>query len=208
MKKDKILKKLQPDDLMKFGLIPEFIGRVEAVADKIAKTLEDITQDIDDTLDENILNELNLESIEAETASAGGESLLNGQSAEEQGLKAMLSQEAESFDIKIEKAINTSDIGINPTNDGRIIRLVFPQLTEDRRKDLCKDVKKMAEDSRVSVRSTRRDCIDKVKKMEKASEITEDDLKFAEKKLQDITDKYIKEIDKAAEAKEKDIMEI
>ncbi|MBQ8764258.1 MAG: ribosome recycling factor [Clostridia bacterium] len=108
----------------------------------------------------------------------------------------------------IEKAIQASEIGINPQNDGRIIRLVFPQLTEDRRKELCKDVKKMAEDSRVSVRSTRRDCIDKVKKMEKASEITEDDLKFAEKKLQDITDKYIKEIDKAAEAKEKDIMEI
>ncbi len=108
----------------------------------------------------------------------------------------------------IEKAIMASDIGINPQNDGRIIRLVFPQLTEERRRDLCKDVKKMAEDSRIAVRSIRRDCIDKVKKMEKASEITEDDLKIAEKKLQDYTDKYIKEIDKAAEAKEKDIMEI
>ncbi|MGN0542870.1 MAG: ribosome recycling factor [Acutalibacteraceae bacterium] len=108
----------------------------------------------------------------------------------------------------IEKAIMASDIGINPQNDGRIIRLVFPQLTEERRKDLCKDVKKMAEDSRVAIRSIRRDCIDKVKKMEKSSEITEDDLKFAEKKLQDITDKYIKEIDKASDEKEKDIMEI
>ena len=108
----------------------------------------------------------------------------------------------------IEKAIMASDIGINPQNDGRIIRLVFPQLTEERRRDLCKDVKKMAEDSRIAIRSIRRDCIDKVKKMEKASEITEDDLKIAEKKLQDFTDKYIKEIDKAAEAKEKDIMEI
>ncbi len=108
----------------------------------------------------------------------------------------------------IEKAIMASDIGINPQNDGRIIRLVFPQLTEERRRDLCKDVKKMAEDSRIAIRSIRRDCIDKVKKMEKASEITEDDLKLAEKKLQDFTDKYIKEIDKAAEAKEKDIMEI
>ena len=87
----------------------------------------------------------------------------------------------------IEKAIMASDIGINPQNDGRIIRLVFPQLTEERRKDLCKDVKKMAEDSRVAIRSIRRDCIDKVKKMEKSSEITEDDLKYAEKKLQDIT---------------------
>ncbi|MBR6785560.1 MAG: ribosome recycling factor [Clostridia bacterium] len=108
----------------------------------------------------------------------------------------------------IEKAIMASDIGINPQNDGRIIRLVFPQLTEERRRDLCKDVKNMAEESRIAIRSIRRDSIDKVKKMEKASEITEDDLKIAEKKIQDFTDKYIKEIDKAAEAKEKDIMEI
>lgn len=108
----------------------------------------------------------------------------------------------------IEKAILASDIGINPSNDGRVIRLVFPQLTEERRKDLCKDIKKMAEESRVSIRSTRRDGIDKVKKMEKASEITEDDLKDAEKKLQDFTDKYIKEVDKAAEEKEKEVMSI
>lgn len=108
----------------------------------------------------------------------------------------------------IEKAILASDIGINPSNDGRVIRLVFPQLTEERRKDLCKEIRKMAEESRVSVRSTRRDCIDKVKKMEKASEITEDDLKDAEKKLQDFTDKYIKEIDKAVEEKEQEIMSI
>jgi ribosome recycling factor len=108
----------------------------------------------------------------------------------------------------IEKAIQASEIGINPQNDGRIIRLVFPQITEERRKELCKDVKKMAEDSRVSIRSTRRDCIDKLKKMEKASEITEDDLAHGEKKIQDLTDKYIKEIDKAADEKEKDIMEI
>lgn len=108
----------------------------------------------------------------------------------------------------IEKAILASEIGINPQNDGRIIRLVFPQLTEERRRELCKDVKKMAEDSRVAIRSIRRDGIDKAKKMQKDSEITEDDLKIAEKKIQDLTDKYIKEIDKAAEAKEKDIMEI
>lgn len=108
----------------------------------------------------------------------------------------------------IEKAILASDIGINPSNDGRVIRLVFPQLTEERRKDLCKEIRKMAEESRVSVRSTRRDSIDKVKKMEKASEITEDDLKDAEKKLQDFTDKYIKEIDKVVEEKEQEIMSI
>ena len=105
----------------------------EAVADKIAKTLEDITQDIDNTLDENILNELNIESIEAETASTGGESLLNGQSAEEQGLKAMLSQEAESFDIKIEKAINTqnsqaSQIRHTEMTPSRILEQISRQL--------------------------------------------------------------------------------
>ena len=108
----------------------------------------------------------------------------------------------------IEKAIMASDIGINPQNDGRIIRLVFPQLTEERRRDLCKDVKKLAEDARIAIRSIRRDSLDKLKKMEKASEITEDDLKTAEKKIQDYTDRFIREIDKAAEAKEKDIMEI
>ena len=108
----------------------------------------------------------------------------------------------------IEKASQAADIGINPQNDGRIIRLVFPQLTEERRKELCKDVKKLAEDSRIAVRSIRRDGIDKVKKMEKASEITEDDLKIAEKKLQDLTDKYIKDIDKLADEKEKEIMAI
>ncbi len=108
----------------------------------------------------------------------------------------------------IEKAILASDIGINPQNDGVTIRLIFPQLTEERRKDLCKDVKKMAEDSRVAVRSIRRDALDKLKKMEKASEITEDDLKVAEKKIQDYTDKFVKEIDKSADEKEKDIMAI
>lgn len=108
----------------------------------------------------------------------------------------------------IEKAIQTSDIGINPQNDGKVIRLTFPQLTEERRKELGKEVKKTAEDSRIAIRSIRRDCIDKVKKMEKASEITEDDLKIAEKKLQDITDKFIKEIDKIADAKENEIMAI
>ncbi len=108
----------------------------------------------------------------------------------------------------IEKAIQTSDIGINPQNDGRMIRLVFPPLTEDRRRELGKDVKNLAENAKVAIRNIRRDSIDKVKKMEKASEITEDDLKVAEKKLQDLTDKYVKEIEKTAEAKEKEIMEI
>ena len=108
----------------------------------------------------------------------------------------------------IEKAIQTSDIGINPQNDGKVIRLTFPQLTEERRKDLSKEVRKIVEESRIAIRSIRRDCIDKVKKMEKASEITEDDLKDAEKKLQDITDKYVKEVDKISADKEKEIMAI
>lgn len=108
----------------------------------------------------------------------------------------------------IEKAIQASDLGINPQNDGRLIRLVFPQLTEDRRKDIVKEVRKMAEESKVAVRSIRRDCIDKLKKMEKASDITEDDLKDGEKELQKITDDFTKEIDKVASDKEKDIMEI
>ena len=93
----------------------------------------------------------------------------------------------------IEKAIMASDLGINPQNDGRVIRLVFPQPTEERRRELGKEVSKMAEDSKVAIRSIRRDGIDKLKKMEKASEITEDDLKEGEKKLQEFTDKFIKE---------------
>ncbi len=106
----------------------------------------------------------------------------------------------------IEKAILASDIGINPQNDGNTIRLIFPALTEERRKELSKDVRKMAEDSRVAIRSIRRDAIEKAKKMEKASEITEDDLKDAEKEIQDMTDKAIKNIDKTADEKEKEIM--
>ncbi|MBR0113296.1 MAG: ribosome recycling factor [Clostridia bacterium] len=108
----------------------------------------------------------------------------------------------------IEKAILASDIGINPQNDGTTIRLVFPSLTEERRKELSKDVRTMAEASRVAIRSIRRDAIEKAKKMEKASEITEDDLKDAEKEIQDYTDKAIKNIDKLADEKEKEIMSI
>lgn len=108
----------------------------------------------------------------------------------------------------IEKAILASDIGINPQNDGVTIRLIFPPLTEDRRRELGKEVKEMAENAKVAIRNIRRDGIDKVKKLEKASEITEDDRKYGEKKLQDLTDKFVKEIEKIAEAKEKEIMEI
>ena len=108
----------------------------------------------------------------------------------------------------IEKAIQTSDLGINPQNDGAVIRLTFPPLTEDRRKEIVKTIRATAEDSKVAIRSIRRDCIDKLKKMEKASEITEDDLKEGEKQIQDKTDKFVKEIETVSAAKEKEVMEI
>ena len=108
----------------------------------------------------------------------------------------------------IEKAILASDIGINPQNDGTVIRLTFPPLTEDRRKEIVKTIHSTAEDSKVAIRSIRRDCMDKLKKMEKASEITEDDLKEGEKQIQDKTDKFVKEIDAIAADKEKEVMEI
>lgn len=108
----------------------------------------------------------------------------------------------------IEKAIQASDIGINPTNDGNVLRLTFPQLTEERRKELCKNIKKLGEDSKVAIRSIRRDTMDKLKAMKKNSEITEDDLKDCEKKVQDLTDKCCAEADKAVAAKEKEIMTV
>lgn len=108
----------------------------------------------------------------------------------------------------IQKAIQCSDLGINPQNDGRVIRLVFPQLTEERRKDLTKQVKKYAEDAKVAMRNVRRDGMDYVKKLKKSSEITEDDQKKAEKDLQDMLDKYTKKVDDALASKEKELMAI
>ncbi len=108
----------------------------------------------------------------------------------------------------IEKAIQASDLGINPTNDGRVIRIMFPQLTEDRRKELCKQVSKICEESKVAVRNVRRDGMDKIKAKKKANEITEDDVKDADKSIQKLTDKFIEEIDKVGEAKNKEIMAI
>ena len=109
---------------------------------------------------------------------------------------------------EIQKAIQVSDLGINPQNDGRVIRLVFPQLTEERRKELTKQVKKYAEDAKVAMRNIRRDGMDYVKNLKKKSEITEDDQKKAEKDLQDLLDKYIKKVDEALAAKEKELMAI
>lgn len=109
---------------------------------------------------------------------------------------------------EIEKAILVSDLGINPTNDGNVIRLVFPELTEERRKDLAKDVKKKGEGAKVAVRNIRRDAMDSIKKMEKAGDISEDDLKQGEEKIQKITDKMIEKVDKAVETKTKEIMTV
>ena len=108
----------------------------------------------------------------------------------------------------IEKAILVSDIGINPQNDGKVIRLAFPPLTEERRKEIVKDVKKMAEENKVAVRNTRRDAIEKLKALKKANTVTEDDVTNGEKKIQNLTDKYCKEIDELAALKEKEILEI
>ena len=109
---------------------------------------------------------------------------------------------------EIEKAIMTSDIGINPSNDGSVIRLVFPELTEDRRKELAKEVKKKAEDAKVAVRNIRRDGNDALKKLGKSSEVSEDEVKQLEDQLQKLTDKFVKEIDVLMEAKSKEIMTV
>ena len=109
---------------------------------------------------------------------------------------------------EIQKAIQASDLGINPQNDGKVVRLIFPQLTEERRKDLTKQVKKYAEDAKVAMRNIRRDGMDYVKKLKKDSAITEDEQKKAEKDLQDLLDKYVKKADEALAAKEKELMSI
>ena len=109
---------------------------------------------------------------------------------------------------EIEKAILASDIGINPNNDGKVIRLAFPELNEERRKEIVKDIRKMAEETKVAVRSIRRDAIDEAKNMQKNSEISEDELKGAEDQIQKLTDKHVEEIDKILEKKEKEVMSI
>lgn len=108
----------------------------------------------------------------------------------------------------VEKAIQKSDLGLNPSNDGKVIRLIFPELNEERRKELTKDVSKLGEEAKVAIRAIRRDAIEKLKEMKKAGDITEDDLKQAEKKIQDLTDKYVKNAEDCAQKKEKEIMAI
>ncbi|MBQ7936002.1 MAG: ribosome recycling factor [Clostridia bacterium] len=109
---------------------------------------------------------------------------------------------------EIERAILASDIGINPTNDGKVLRLTFPQPTEERRRELAKDAKKFGEEAKVAIRNVRRDALDKFKKQEKAKEITEDELKGIETDIQKMTDKYISEIDKMVGEKEQEIMAV
>ena len=109
---------------------------------------------------------------------------------------------------EIEKAILMSDLGINPTNDGKVIRLVFPELTEERRKDLAKEVKKKGEDAKVAIRNIRRDAIDHVKKMGKNDGLSEDEVKDLEDSIQKMTDKYIADVDKAVEVKTKEILTV
>ncbi len=108
----------------------------------------------------------------------------------------------------IERAINTSDIGINPSNDGKVIRLVFPQLNEERRKELVKEISKRAEEAKVAIRNVRRDAMDDLKKLKKDSQITEDDQKDGEKKLQEITDNYVKQTEEMEKKKEQEIISI
>ena len=115
---------------------------------------------------------------------------------------------SESMLKEIQKAIQISDLGINPQNDGRVIRLVFPQLTEERRKELTKQVKKYAEDAKVAIRNIRRDANDACKAQKKDGTMTEDEQKASEKAVQDLTDKYIKQVDAITAAKDKEIMEI
>ena len=109
---------------------------------------------------------------------------------------------------EIERAILTSDLGINPTNDGKVIRLLFPELTEERRKELAKDVKKKGESAKVAIRNIRRDANDSFKKLSKASDVSEDEIKELEDKAQKMTDKYIAEVDKAVENKTKEILTV
>ena len=109
---------------------------------------------------------------------------------------------------EIEKAIICSDLGINPTNDGKLIRLVFPELTEERRKELAKDIKKKGENTKVAIRNIRRDAIDSIKKSGKAEDISEDEINVLEDKAQILTDEYVEKVDKAVEAKSKEILTV
>lgn len=178
---------------------------IKAAADKMDKTIASIQQDLS-TLRAGRANPQILDKITVDYY--GSPTALNqvgNISAPEPRLLVIAPWEP-SMITPIEKAIQKSDLGINPSNDGKVIRLVIPELTAERRKDLCKQVKKRIEEGKVAIRNIRRDAMDAVKKMQKASEITEDDLKNAEKDLQKATDAHIEQIDKVGAGKEKEIM--
>ena len=180
------------------------------------------TKDLESKMQKTVASyEQNLASIRASQANAAVLSRVTfdywGSPAEITAMANVRVADAKTLEIipydastlkAMEKALLTSDIGITPTNDGKIIRLVFPQLTEERRRDLAKQVQKMGEDAKVAVRNIRRTANDDIKKQKKDGVLTEDDVKNAEKSVQDITDKYIKNIDNVTSAKEKEIMKV
>jgi len=177
------------------------------VSDKMNKTIASLTHEFSTIragrANANVLDKIHVDYY--------GTPTLIGQlaSVAAQDAKTLAIQPYDPSVLKaIEKAILISDIGINPNNDGKVIRLIFPPLTEERRKDIVKSIHKIGEDSKVAIRSIRRDFIEKSKDQKKKSEITEDDLKTIEKDIQDMTDKFIKEIDGVCVKKEKEIMEI
>lgn len=180
---------------------------IKAAADKMDKTIAVIQKDLS-TLRAGRANPQILDKITVDYY--GTPTALNqvgNISSPEPRLLVIAPWEA-SMITPIEKAIQKSDIGINPSNDGKVIRLLVPELTAERRKDLCKQVKKRIEDGKVAIRAIRRDSMEALKKMKKDSEITEDDQKNAEKELQKVTDAHIEQIDKVGTTKEKEIMEV
>ena len=180
---------------------------IKAAADKMDKTIAVIQKDLS-TLRAGRANPQILDKITVDYY--GTPTALNqvgNISSPEPRLLVIAPWEA-SMITPIEKAIQKSDIGINPSNDGKVIRLLVPELTAERRKDLCKQVKKRIEEGKVAIRAIRRDSMEALKKLKKDSEITEDDQKNAEKELQKVTDAHIEQIDKVGTAKEKEIMEV
>ena len=180
---------------------------IETATDKMEKTLGVLKRDLG-TLRAGRANPQLLERITADYYGAATPITQMGNISSPEPRMLVISLWDASAIPLVEKAIQKSDLGINPSNDGKLIRLVFPELTEERRKELAKQVKKYAEESKVAVRNIRRDAMEKFKAQKKKSEITEDDLKIVEKDMQKLTDDYIKEVDKIAAKKEQELMEL
>ena len=180
---------------------------IETATDKMEKTLGVLKRDLG-TLRAGRANPQLLERITADYYGAATPITQMGNISSPEPRMLVISLWDASAIPLVEKAIQKSDLGINPSNDGKLIRLVFPELTEERRKELTKLVRKTAEESKVAIRSIRRDAVDQFKKMKKNSEITEDDQKKAEEAIQKLTDANIKDIDKITAEKEKEIMDV